>query len=180
MIFHTAYKGGRPVCLSEETRAFAEESLRGKYGDETLKTPFVTMDDVAGFGEREDYDKYDEMIRRIAERAPVRVTEREKICGAAARIENVTSRVPFYIDADSPAIQTLINTYNDVTGEGKTPFTMGGGTYARELPNAVAFGPTFPGTETNIHNADENIEVTKLYKLFDIYKKAVVALDELY
>lgn len=69
MIFHTAYKGGRPVCLSEETRAFAEESLRGKYGDETLKTPFVTMDDVAGFGEREDYDKYDEMIRRIAERA---------------------------------------------------------------------------------------------------------------
>ena len=44
----------------------------------------------------------------------------EKICGAAARIENVTSRVPFYIDADSPAIQTLINTYNDVTGEGKT------------------------------------------------------------
>ena len=43
MIFHTAYKGGRPVRLSEETRAFAEESLRGKYGDETLKTPFVTM-----------------------------------------------------------------------------------------------------------------------------------------
>ena len=65
----------------------------------------------------------------------------EKICGAAARIENVTSRVPFYIDADSPAIQTLISTYNDVTGEGKTPFTMGGGTYARHFPYAVSFGP---------------------------------------
>ena len=43
--------------------------------------------------------------------------------------------------ADSPAIQTLINTYNDVTGEGKKPFTMGGGTYARHFPYAVSFGP---------------------------------------
>lgn len=30
-------------------------------------------------------------------------------------------RVPFYIAADSPAIQTLITTYNDVTGENKKP-----------------------------------------------------------
>ena len=96
MIFHTAYKGGRPVRLSEETRAFAEESLRGKYGDETLKTPFVTMDEVAGFGEREDYDKYDEMIRRIAERAPVRVTEREKICGAATLGAAIDHLVPAF------------------------------------------------------------------------------------
>lgn len=45
----------------------------------------------------------------------------QKVCGGAATLENVSSRVPFYIDADSPAIQTLINTYNDVTGEGKKP-----------------------------------------------------------
>ena len=45
------------------------------------------------------------------------------------------------LHADSPAIQTLITTYNDVTGEGKTPFTMGGGTYARHFPYAVSFGP---------------------------------------
>ena len=32
-----------------------------------------------------------------------------KVCGSAATLENVSSRVPFYIDADSPAIQTLIN-----------------------------------------------------------------------
>ena len=40
----------------------------------------------------------------------------EKVCGTAAHLENLTSRVPFYIAADSPAIQTRINTYNDVTG----------------------------------------------------------------
>ena len=58
----------------------------------------------------------------------------EQVCGTAAHLENLTSRVPFYIAADSPAIQTLINTYNEVTGEQQTPFTMGGGTYAAALP----------------------------------------------
>ena len=62
-------------------------------------------------------------------------------CGSAAKLENVSSRVPFYIDANSPAIRTLIDTYNDVTGEQATPFTMGGGTYARHFPYAVSFGP---------------------------------------
>ena len=42
-------------------------------------------------------------------------------CGTAATLEDVSSRVPFYIAADSPAIQTLITTYNDVTGENKKP-----------------------------------------------------------
>ena len=39
----------------------------------------------------------------------------------AATLENVRSRVPFYIDAASPANQTLITASNAVTGEGKTP-----------------------------------------------------------
>lgn len=86
-----------------------------------------------------------------------------------------------YIPEDSPLIKTLLKVYAEETGEvNPRPIQTGGGTYARELPNAVAFGPTFPGAETNIHNADENIEVAKLYKLFDIYEKAIVALDELY
>ena len=48
---------------------------------------------------------------------------------------------PFYIEADSPAIRACIDTYNEVTGENATPFTMGGGTYARHFPYAVSFGP---------------------------------------
>ena len=44
-----------------------------------------------------------------------------QVCGTAATLEDVSSRVPFYIAADSPAIQTLITTYNDVTGENKKP-----------------------------------------------------------
>ena len=83
MVFGTTFGGGRPVRLSEETRRFAAESLSGKYGDEAMRTPWVSVDDIAGFEDMEEYDKYDAMIRRIAERAPLRVTECEYVCGAA-------------------------------------------------------------------------------------------------
>ena len=143
MIFHTAYKGGRPVCLSEETRAFAEESLRGKYGDETLKTPFVTMDDVAGFGEREDYDKYDEMIRRIAERAPVRVTEREKICGAATLGAAIDHLVPAFY-AGKPVfsgVSHLTCGFDRAVREGLDSYEERIDKKLREAENRPAFSP---------------------------------------
>ena len=41
-------------------------------------------------------------------------------------LRDVTASEPFYIEADSPAIQACINTYNEVTGENAKPFTMGG------------------------------------------------------
>ena len=39
----------RPVRLTEETRAFAEESLKGKYGDEAKRVMTVSCDDIEGF-----------------------------------------------------------------------------------------------------------------------------------
>ena len=96
------------------------------------------------------------------------------MCGTAATLEDVSSRVPFYIAADSPAIQTLITTYNDVTGEGKTPFTMGGGTYARHFSNAASFGPEkswekMPEWVGSMHGPDEGVSEQLLKDAFRIY-----------
>ena len=111
--------------------------------------------------------------------------ETEKLLKAALPSGTVIKRDRFaenlYIPEDSPLISTLLRVYAEETGEeNPKPIQTGGGTYARELPNAVAFGPTFIGTETNIHNADENIEVAQLYKMFDIYYKAITELDKIY
>ena len=107
-----------------------------------------------------------------------------KVCGGAATLENISSRVPFYIDADSPAIQTLINTYNDVTGEGKKPFTMGGGTYARHFPYAVSFGPEhtdieIPSFAGPMHGANEGTPFEKLVEALKIYILALLRLQEI-
>ena len=104
-------------------------------------------------------------------------------CGSAAKLENVSSRVPFYIDANSPAIRTLIDTYNDVTGEQATPFTMGGGTYARHFPYAVSFGPEhadmqLPDFAGPMHGANEGAEFEKLIEALKIYILALLRLQE--
>ena len=107
-----------------------------------------------------------------------------KVCGGAATLENTSSRVPFYIDAESPAIQTLITTYNEVTGENKKPFTMGGGTYARHFPYAVSFGPEhndikLPDFAGPMHGANEGAPFEKLIEALKIYIVALLRLQEI-
>ena len=91
--------------------------------------------------------------------------------------------MPFYIAADSPAIQTLINTYNEVTGEQQTPFTMGGGTYARHFPYAVSFGPehtdvAIPAFAGPMHGANEGAPFEKLIEALKIYILALLRLQD--
>ncbi len=86
-----------------------------------------------------------------------------------------------YVPEDSVLIQTLLRVYGEATGEkNPRPIQTGGGTYARELPNAVAFGLTFPGVETDLHNANEHIAVSDLLRLKEIYRKAILELDKIY
>lgn len=107
-----------------------------------------------------------------------------EVCGNAATLEDISSRVPFYIPADSPAIRTLISTYNEVTGESKEPFTMGGGTYARHFPFAVSFGPEhtdipLPDFAGPMHGANEGANFDKMIEALKIYILALLRLQEL-
>ncbi len=81
-----------------------------------------------------------------------------------------------YISPDSKLVSTLLSVYEKVTGKKGECMTCGGGTYARELKNAVAFGPTFAETETNIHNIDECVPISEFYKAAEIYKEAILKL----
>lgn len=85
-----------------------------------------------------------------------------------------------YVPQDGKLAQALLSAYEEVTGEKGKCLYCGGGTYARELPNAVAFGPTFPDLETDIHNADEHFPVELFHKLPDIYEAAIRKLDEVF
>ena len=69
-----------------------------------------------------------------------------------------------YIPEDSQLVQTLLKVYRDHTGLAGKPVCIGGGTYAKSLPNILAFGPIFPGDEVREHKPDEFIEIPKLMK----------------
>lgn len=84
-----------------------------------------------------------------------------------------------YIDESAPLVQTLLGVYRRLTGDMTAPIKSGGGTYARELPNAVAFGCTPIDMDINMHRADENFPVAQLVKNYDIYLAAAQELANL-
>ena len=104
--------------------------------------------------------------------------------GGCAEVEVLPDNKPFYIDAGSPAIQACIGAYNEVTGENKKPFTIGGGTYARDFPFAVSFGPEhddrpFPAFAGGIHSADEAANTDYFMEALKIYILALIKLQNI-
>ncbi|MDD4078436.1 MAG: M20/M25/M40 family metallo-hydrolase, partial [Eubacteriales bacterium] len=83
---------------------------------------------------------------------------------------------PLHVDGDSQLIQILQRVYEKHTGEEAKLISIGGGTYARALDNAVAFGPVFPGQTELAHQPDEYISVSHLVKLAEIYGEAIAKL----
>lgn len=154
--------------------------LIGAYAEDK-QTGALTMNmGVARFGGDKLELKFDFRLPQCADADAV--TEKLR---AALPAGSVIKRDHFadnlYMAEDSLLVRALLDVYAEVTGEkDPRPIQIGGGTYARELPNAIAFGPTFPGDETNIHNVDECMDVAHLYKLYDIYLKAVERLDTIF
>lgn len=67
-----------------------------------------------------------------------------------------------YIPESSELVQTLMRVYRQQTGLDGSPKSIGGGTYAKSLPNILAFGPIFPGDEIREHKPDEFMELSRL------------------
>lgn len=81
-----------------------------------------------------------------------------------------------YVPQDSVLVQTLLQVYQDITGDMQKPLAIGGGTYAKMFPNMVAFGPVFPEQEETIHQPNEYAEVEKLVQSIIISALAILAL----
>ncbi|AHF57162.1 diguanylate cyclase [Spiroplasma eriocheiris] len=83
-----------------------------------------------------------------------------------------------YFSKTTPMIQILHNTYQKVTGYQDELVPSKGSTYAKLMPNIVAFGATFPGEETTEHQPNEFIDLQKLFKAMEIYANAMIALSK--
>ena len=70
--------------------------------------------------------------------------------------------------------------YVNNTGDNVSkPLTIGGGTYARETINSVAFGMGFPGQDELAHQANERISVKNLELGLAIYLEALMRVGDL-
>ncbi len=109
-------------------------------------------------------------------------------CSAVAErfggtFETTVTKVPFSVSADSPAVRALLETYEDVTGDAAEPFAMGGGTYARNFPAAVSFGPEEEIADTpewagTMHGPNEAANEASLKRALKMYIIAILRLME--
>ncbi len=92
----------------------------------------------------------------------------------------------FYIPPTDPVIAAAVELYRTITGEKDAQaYTMGGGTYARYLKNAFAFGPVFPGRNPvtipghgGIHQPDEALVIDDYMQAMKIYILSTIAFDK--
>jgi len=89
------------------------------------------------------------------------------------KVEQVSHSKPLYVSRDSELVKTLLRVYRSVTNDETPPIAMGGGTYARTIPYGVAFGATFPGEETGMHQPNENWSLDSFKKFIKIYTRLI-------
>ena len=91
-----------------------------------------------------------------------------------------TNRKGLFYPEDSKLIQTFMKVYREVTGDKNAkPITIGGGTYAKEMKNCVAFGCAFPNTNNRIHDANEFVDIDELLLQVELYYNAILELLKL-
>lgn len=121
---------------------------------------------------------------QIDVRAPLSTTRKEiedtindRISGSGIICADKTKFVDgLYVPEDSELVAKLLKSYRDFTGDYRPPMKIGGGTYARRLPNAVAFGIEFPEKDSVMHMPDEYIDIEDLILDTKILAHAMMAL----
>ena len=79
---------------------------------------------------------------------------------------------------DSEIVQKLLGVYRKITGDMTPAFCIGGGTYAKDIPNILAFGAEKKDDDHCIHGADEFIFLDQMTECAYIYAQAMKVLAE--
>ena len=112
-------------------------------------------------------------------RYPVTKTYNELLIKLPENIKFLSHVEPLFYDKESNLVKTLLNTYNDIMHTNLEPLVIGGGTYAKEMNNTVAFGCAFPGIDYHIHDEGEFVRIEELELQKELYKEAVIRLTNI-
>lgn len=84
---------------------------------------------------------------------------------------------PLYIPKDNFLVKTLMEVYQDMTGDMESkPISTGGGTYAKAVNNCVAFGALLKGTPDTMHQKNECMDLASLDVLMPLFIETIYRL----
>ena len=102
----------------------------------------------------------------------------EKACKPyGVRVEQFDYLRPVYVDVNTPLVKSLMQAYQEVTGDMESkPQATGGATFARSMDRIVAFGALMPGSPKTEHQVNECIPIVDLKKAMEVYMRAFMLL----
>lgn len=93
-------------------------------------------------------------------------------------VKVISNTKPHYVDPKSDFIQKLHESYKKYTNDDSPLKTIGGGTYARDIKNGVAFGVKFPNEPEMAHETNEYITIDSLMKAGTIITDAIYNVNK--
>ena len=160
-------------------------SLHDKHDGSGLNIDF--FDEESGYLALTPYElsfKENTITLGISMRYPVSIKKEEIIDELQKQLPNnstitVTRDMPStYFDKTHPMVDKMTKVYEYATGLDGTPVTTTGATYARTMPNIIAFGPSFPGQKGIAHNKNEYMDKADLMKNLEIYTYLLAELGK--
>ena len=105
----------------------------------------------------------------------------DKAAKYGATVRKIHEHRPIYLPEDHPLIKTLLEQYTKVTGLPGYVISMGGGTYARTMDNAVAFGCDFPDADDDhgIHKQNEYVSINDMMRACKVFANVIAAVQDI-
>lgn len=108
------------------------------------------------------------------------IRSRAEVAGFS--VKDWTHSAASYVDPDSNPIRCLVDCCNEILHTDYKPFVINGGTYARKMPNAVAYGLTMPDMVVpkgrgHAHEPNECVSISSLENGLRVYLHALPRLD---
>lgn len=156
------------------------------HGDSAGKALGIAMaDEISGpltlafsllkMGETGIEGSFDSRVSICATEENCRAKAKQAFEDAGFRFEGVL-RPPHHTPADSPFIRSMLERYNAFTGRRGECLSMGGGTYVHDIPGGVAFGAAMPGFESNLHGANERMNIADMLTAIKIFAAVICDL----
>jgi succinyl-diaminopimelate desuccinylase len=91
-------------------------------------------------------------------------------------VEKLADSPGLFFPLDHPLVKTILDVHEAETGIPGIPEVIGGGTYARAIPNTVSIGTCWEG-DGYAHETNERIRVEHLFKASRIYAHVLYRLS---
>ena len=85
-------------------------------------------------------------------------------------------RPPHHTPEDTPFVAAMLRSYETYSGRKGECLSMGGGTYVHDIPGGVAFGAAMPDFVSNLHSANERMNIADMLTAIKIFAQVIYDL----